>query len=209
MPRGKTKTKKCETCSREISLFAYNRHVTSKVCLTPNVKKKRVAWNKGKDKLSDSRIVKLAENISRALRSLPSGYRKGHSEETKKKLSDIRKKFLELNPEKVPYVLNHRSKKSYPEKYFAECLINYMQIVEQYRIRRYSLDFANPVKKRYLEIDGEQHYVDKRVVEHDKIRTQYLDSLGWVGVRIRWSEFQKLSSDDKKLKIQEILNFMQ
>ena len=207
MPKGKTKTKQCELCGREVSLFAYNRHVKSRVCLIPKSKNKRVAWNKGKTKLSDPRIIKHGESISRALKALPPGSRKGPSEETKKKISDARKKFLELNPDKVPYVINHRSRESYPEKYFAECLSN-TGILKQYRLGRYALDFANPSEKRYLEIDGEQHYLDQRIVEHDKTRTRYLESHGWFGMRVRWSEYQKLSEENKKLKISEILHFM-
>lgn len=38
------------------------------------------------------------------------------SEETKKKISKSRKKFLDENPHMVPYLLNHSSKMSYPEK---------------------------------------------------------------------------------------------
>lgn len=45
-----------------------------------------------------------------------------HTEETKQKLSQIRKQYLKDNPDKVPYLLNHYSKgESYPEKYFSEC----------------------------------------------------------------------------------------
>jgi very-short-patch-repair endonuclease len=59
-----------------------------------------------------------------------------------------------------------------------------------------------------LEIDGEQHYVDTRIVAHDNIRTQILSDLGWTGIRIRWAEFKKLSDESKKEKIQELINFM-
>ena len=47
-----------------------------------------------------------------------------HTEETKNKLSEIRKKYLLENPDKVPYLLNHSSKESYPEKYFTEVFKN-------------------------------------------------------------------------------------
>jgi len=43
-----------------------------------------------------------------------------HSQETKEKISEIRKAFLKENPDKVPYRLNHSSRESYPEKIFRE-----------------------------------------------------------------------------------------
>lgn len=131
-----------------------------------------------------------------------------HSEETKKKLSERRKHFLMANPDKIPYKLNHSSKISYPEQYFLDCFADIRNKEFQYHVHRYTLDFANIKEKLYLEIDGEQHYVDKRIVEHDKRRTDKLKSLGWTGFRIRWSDYQKLSSDEKKQKILEIRSLM-
>ena len=40
------------------------------------------------------------------------------SEERKNKTSTSMKKFFKEHPDRVPYVLNHSSKESYPEKYF-------------------------------------------------------------------------------------------
>ena len=34
------------------------------------------------------------------------------------------KKYLMENPDKVPYLLNHSSKESYPEKYFTEDILD-------------------------------------------------------------------------------------
>ena len=47
-----------------------------------------------------------------------------HSDATKAKISAHRKMFLAENPDKVPYLLNHSSKNSYPEEYFAEVFSN-------------------------------------------------------------------------------------
>ena len=55
----------------------------------------------------------------------------------------------------------------------------------------------------YLEIDGEQHYQEKSI-ERDKIRDEYLKSLGWRGMRIRWSTWQKLDRNEKELIIKAI-----
>lgn len=170
----------------------------------------RKSWNKGLTKDTDSRVAKRVHTLRINHESGKTVFH-GHttSEETKKKLSVIRKKYLDDNPDKVPYVLNHSSQKSYPEKYFEDCFLDIKNDIEmQYRVLRYCLDFANPKEKLYLEIDGEQHYLDKRIVKHDEIRTKVLLELGWTGIRVRWSSFQKLSKEAKELKIKEIRSMM-
>ena len=112
-----------------------------------------------------------------------------------------RKQYLLDNPEKVPYKLNHHSKQSYPEKYFREVFDNddlLKTAISEYRVKLYSLDFAFPDIKFYIEIDGEQHYTDSRIVEHDKKRNLELEKLGWKSIRIRWSEYNKKSLDEKQ-----------
>jgi len=130
------------------------------------------------------------------------------SEKQKQKVSESRKKYLLEHPEKVPYVLNHHSKgDSYPEKYFKEVFDNAeIDYSQNYYSNGYFLDFAWPDIKIYIEIDGEQHYVDHRIVEHDKIRTQRLHELGWrLLTRIRWSDFQKLEQIEKENLIYRLL----
>ena len=126
-----------------------------------------------------------------------------HSEETKKKISIKRKQFLLENPDMVPYKLNHSSTESYPEKYFGECFAN-TNVVKEYGVCRYSLDFANPEEKVYFEVDGEQHYLDPKIVEHDIKRAAFLDNAGWTMYRVRWSEFQKLDKKEKDAFVTEI-----
>ena len=75
---------------------------------------------------------------------------------------------------------------------------------EQYQIGPYQLDFAFPDVKIDLEIDGDQHHLDKRVVESDKRRNEYLEHLGWKVIRVKWSEYKKLT--DKKEYVNMILN---
>lgn len=138
-------------------------------------------------------------------RIYPSTKGRKHSEETKKKISDIRKEYLKNNPDKVPYKLNHSHKESYPETYFKPLLKDF---IFQYQIpgTLYCADFANPIEKYIIEIDGEQHYVDSRIVNHDTIRNNKLTELGWNVSRIRWSSFQKLQSIEKEEIIRELNN---
>ena len=103
------------------------------------------------------------------------------------------------NPEKVPYKLNHSSKQSFPEKFFETVFINNGLIFEkEYHVSTYWLDFCFN-KKFYVEIDGEQHYLDKRIVKHDKVRTTRLMELGFKCIeRVRWSEFQKMDKNGQR-----------
>jgi very-short-patch-repair endonuclease len=125
------------------------------------------------------------------------------SEETKKKISESRIKYLRENPHMVPYKLNHYSKgRSYPEEYWKAILDTHgISYVEQYQIGPYQLDFA--IGNVDLEIDGDQHYLDERVVASDKRRNEYLKNLGWKIIRIKWSDYQKIT--DKKTYIEHII----
>lgn len=132
-----------------------------------------------------------------------------HTEETKQKISKIRKEYLLLNPDKVPYKLNHYSKgKSYAEQYWKEVLDNNkIKYVEEYQIGLYSLDFAILDNKIDLEIDGDQHHLDDRIVESDKRRNEYLENLGWKIIRIRWSDYKKLK--DKEDYVNDIIKLLE
>lgn len=169
-------------------------------------------WNKGLTKETDERVAKSSNTLknrylSGELKSPNLG--RPHTEEEKEFLSKTRKEYLKAHPDKVPYLLNHHSKQSYPEKYFEDLfskddILNKLQ--KEFKVGLYSLDFAIPDIKYYIEIDGEQHYVDKRIVEHDIIRTQALNNLGWTGKRIRWSEYQKMNFEEKIAIINDIKN---
>lgn len=119
-----------------------------------------------------------------------------HSDETRKKISESRIKFLRENPDKVPYKLNHYSKgRSYAEEYWKIILdSNDIKYEEQYQIGPYQLDFAFVESKIDLEIDGDQHHLDPRIVESDKRRNQYLTEQGWKIIRVRWSDFKRLTN---------------
>lgn len=131
--------------------------------------------------------------------------KKRHTDETKKKISDSRIKFLRDNPDQVPYKLNHYSKgRSYPESYWASILdSNDLLYDEQYQIGPYQLDFAFVELKINLEIDGDQHHLDLRIVASDKRRNLYLQELGWKIIRVKWSDYKKLK--DKKAFVNLIL----
>lgn len=144
----------------------------------------------------------ISRNKSEALKLVPG---RPLTEETKQKLSIARKKYLKENPDKVPYKLNHYSKgQSYPEKYFEKWLINEgIDFVPEKQISIYSIDFF--IGTIALEIDGEQHYVDERIVKSNFYRDEYLKSIGIETIRIRWSHYQKLSDNGKKDYLSNLL----
>jgi very-short-patch-repair endonuclease len=128
--------------------------------------------------------------------------------EQRLKISVSRKRYLNEHPDKIPYKLNHSSKISYPEQYFIKLFENENIPLKYHKqISRYELDFYNEDLMKYIEIDGEQHYSDY-MIQHDIERTEFLNNLGWTGMRIRWAEYQKLSENNKHNKIQEIKDFL-
>lgn len=133
------------------------------------------------------------------------------SEAVKKKISESRIRFLQERPDMVPYKLNHYSKgRSYPEEYWKKILdSNQIEYEEQYQIGPYQLDFAllGEDRKIDLEIDGDQHYLDPRVIKSDERRNKYLEDLGWEIIRIKWSDYQRCV--DKKAFVDYILNKIQ
>jgi len=131
------------------------------------------------------------------------------SQETKDKISISRKEYLRNNPDKVPYLLNHSRNESYPEKYFSDIFEKEGLIVEKaVRIGLYELDFSVPSKRIDIEIDGSQHYCDKKILESDIRRNEFLEQNGWDIIRINWSNYQKMSFDEKKEYIRNLISYI-
>lgn len=130
---------------------------------------------------------------------------KHHSEETKKRISETQKKNV-VEGRMFGYKLNHSSKVSYPEEYFME-VFKELPVEYNYQVGLYQLDFAIPERKVYVEIDGEQHYTDEKIIEHDRERTEKLNALGWNCLeRVRWSNYKKLSEEEKEAYCKKLIN---
>jgi len=125
-----------------------------------------------------------------------------HSEETKQKISKARIKYLEENPDKVPYLINHSSKQSYPEQVFQNALIS-SEITGwfyNYRVGIYQYDFAFPELKIDVEIDGAIHETPK-VKRIDERRDAFSKSHGWTVIRFTAKQVKSdVISCIKKLK---------
>ena len=104
--------------------------------------------------------------------------------------------------------MNHSSNISYPEHYFIE-LFKKENIDLKYhkQIGLYQLDFYNDDLKKYIEIDGEQHYLKDSIIR-DTIRTEKLKEMGWKGMRIRWSEYKRMDTEEKHKLIHDIKEFI-
>jgi len=106
------------------------------------------------------------------------------SDEAKQRISIARKKYLDLHPEKVPYRLNHSSKISWPEKIFESALKRHdiTGWVRNYMNGRYEYDFAFPMLKIDVEIDGNTHSLSN-VKKIDCERDNWSKSQGWIILR--------------------------
>lgn len=131
------------------------------------------------------------------------------SDETKKKISISRTKYLKEHPEKVPYLLNHYSKgPSYPESYFDEIFEGKFDYEKYLQASFYHIDFAIINKKIAIEIDGDQHYLDKKIVQSDIRKDAYLTENCWDIIRIKWSDYQKMTREEKEKYISDLLNYI-
>lgn len=208
---------KCAFCEREFNTKQALGSHTGKCKNNPNAKEheKSDAWYEAMAKRRGhgtnqftkakelGKELKWSDEIKEKIGQSNTG--KHLSEESKKKISEARKRYLEKRPEKVPFKLNHSSKESYPERYFREWLQKENIFSEQeYQVGRYSLDFAWPEKMVYLEIDGSQHSLDW-MQNHDKVRTEKLSEKGWTCIgRVYWPEYQGLNREDKEKYLKSI-----
>ena len=130
-----------------------------------------------------------------------------HSAAARRKMSDIKKAYYAAHPGDLPFVRWHSSKESYAERYFARLfrVVGVSGFKREFHCIRFFLDFAFVDDKVDFEVDGSQHYDCCKIVEHDKTRTELLERAGWKVIRVRWSEWCKLSKNEKRTWLQDNL----
>lgn len=197
---------RCKQNPNRINLNYLINNNTNKICGWTKRKKNSNQFIKAKE--LGLQKPEFSEETKQKLSNLRKG--KKHSQETKNKISQSYKSFLEKHPDKIGWIINHSSKKSYAEKYFEEVFKNEnIDLKYHKQIGRYELDFYNEELMKYIEIDGHQHTDTEYMIQHDKERDQYLENLGWKGMRIRWSEYKKLNIEERKKIIYNIKLFIQ
>ena len=200
----------CPNCLKLYSKFSIHKHYSNytkeKLYKKNNFLKNGLVWNKGLTKEDNESIKKQGETYSKNIKNgiIVLKPRK-HTDESKKKLSINKIKYLLENPDKVPYLLNHSSKESYPEKLFKEALIeNKIEgWIQEYRNGLYSYDFAFIDLKIDVEIDGGTHNSEK-VKLIDLRRDNWSKEQGWRVIRFKAQDVKK----DINHCIEELKNFL-
>ena len=62
--------------------------------------------------------------------------------------------------------------------------------------------------KKCNDCDKHIYYYDTKIIESDIRRTKFLEENGWDVIRIRWSDYLKLSNEKKKLFIIDLKNYI-
>lgn len=210
---------KCRFCGNEYKITGISYHEKYCKC-NPNKEvcvgnrgntKGHPAWNLGKTKETDERIKRYGETFTKRVKSgeiVPTWKDKKLPEDMRNKISKTITKYFDEhgNPgwKGRPY-----GYMSYPEQYFSEVFINNdIPLKFHLPVGRYELDFYNEDLMKYIEIDGEQHYRTQERIDADKRRDQYLLEHGWVGKRINWAKFKRMSREEKDNIVKEIKDFI-
>lgn len=116
-----------------------------------------------------------------------------HSDEVKRKLSIIRKNFLNKNPDKHPWRSNNKFKSIPCEKVKEWLISKNIKFIPEYnelniKDKYYSLDIAFPDKMIGIEINGNQHYNrDGTLKEYYQKRHDIIQFYGWKLIELHYS----------------------
>lgn len=127
-----------------------------------------------------------------------------HSEETKKRLSEARRKFLRDNPDKHPWK-NKNKQCSEPCEHFKKYLlsknISFTEEHQPLEDRFFSIDIAFPDIKIGIEINGNQHYSkDGNLLQYYQQRHDLIESTGWKLIEIHYYDVYNLQKIDDILE---------
>lgn len=129
-----------------------------------------------------------------------------HTEESKRKISEGMKKAHAEGRASEWIGRRHRS---YAEQSWYNIFVKDFgedSFKNNYNVKKYFLDFAWPDKMIYFEVDGRTHFTDNGI-KHDLERTEFLKNEGWTLIgRCNWSEYQKLSKEEKEKYVTEVEN---
>lgn len=182
---------KCEKCNKE---FMYQKSFENHKC--KNKLSGCIYCGKefqGRSLSAHISSCKLNPNYKSRCKNIGKGLiGKKLTDEHKRNVSKSRLKYLIANPDKVPYLLNHSSKESYPEKIFRKALedSNILGWVQRFQNSIYQYDFAFPELKIDVEIDGGTHLTEK-VKKIDERRDKFSQENGWKVIRFTAKEVKE------------------
>lgn len=117
---------------------------------------------------------------------------KKHTSETKKIISDKRKKFLLSNPDKHPWKQKNKKLSTPCELFKKKLKKQNISFVEEYTPlddRFYSIDISFPDIKIGIEINGNQHYnSDKTLKTYYQDRKNNIEKEGWKLYDVHYSK---------------------
>jgi len=145
-------------------------------------------WSKGLTKETNSSIAAAALKLL----GRP-GISRPHTEETKQKLSKFRSEWLR-NPDNRKNLGRH--KRSWMELTFDSYLTDNNVVGWDTEIhfwnpvtkKNYFTDYLFANKMLIIELDGTQH---RKTVDNDRIRDEYLSTLGYTVIRVPYAEFKE------------------
>jgi very-short-patch-repair endonuclease/transposase len=136
-----------------------------------------------------------------------------HTEETKKKISEARKKWLTENPDKHPWQNKSFVHSSIPcEKFKSFLREQKIDFIEEFMPlvhigRFFRIDIAFPDKKIGIEVNGNQHYESNGELKpYYKNRESLLEEHGWITYQIHHTgcfNMEKLSEFMEQIKNSE------
>ena len=212
---SKVGTRFCEKCGRDVSLYAWIRHIRSnckpKEIIGPKDEHgKTQKWYDSMEKRrgtdTGNNKGRIASKETRKKISIASKNRK-HSEETKRIIGEKRKQYLKEHENDFgAFTKRWKREPSYPEKWFSKVIENEgfdRNYISEMRFGKYVLDFAWIEKKKCIEIDGSQHEWPSRK-ESDKRKDEFIKNHGWLILRIKWKD----CFDDPKYWIRKSREFL-
>lgn len=130
----------------------------------------------------------------------PGFHGRRHTQESKKKMSDARKKWLSENPDKHIWRKNNKFVSKPCEnlkKYLTSKGINFVEEYEPFEDHHYCVDIAFPDEMIGIEVNGNQHYDDDgNLREYYQTRHNLFEERGWKLFEIHYSKCYNIKIDD-------------
>jgi very-short-patch-repair endonuclease len=126
----------------------------------------------------------------------------GCKEETKEKIRKARFEYLKKQLGETAWERKRLGKMSYLESWFYDNVVLKHNLLEKYDIVNeypeypYFIDFAFLSSRIAVELDGMQHFRNKKNQDRDIKKQKYLESIGWKIFRIRFDELSETKIEE-------------